>query len=180
MRTLASPRLRVASRSPSNAARSPWFLLPSRQPARHIVRSRYWVMSMADPPRRQFGFPPASRAQSSVSTDAARADTVAAGGVYFAGEIAQPKVTQASPLLVEDWIPSLAPREQGLLRFLLTEEPLRQALCEGPVIELRASGDETQSSLLPASAVVEINSGDAVQANGAVRQLKGELGVLLI
>ena len=62
----------------------------------------------------------------------------------------------------------------------MTEEPLRQALCEGPVIELRASGDETQSSLLPASAVVEINSGDAVQANGAVRQLKGELGVLLI
>jgi hypothetical protein len=67
-----------------------------------------------------------------------------------------------------------------LLRFLLAQESLREPLCEGPVIELRASADDDQSSLLPASAVVEINAGDAAEANRAVRQLKGELGVLLI
>ncbi len=89
-------------------------------------------------------------------------------------------VAEAIPLLLEDWIPSLARREQSLLEFLLAHELLRRALCEGPLIELRASGDETQSSLLPASAVVEINSADAAEALEAVRRLNGELGALLV
>jgi hypothetical protein len=140
-------------------------------------------MLMADPPDRRFGFEafrasPASR--SSPSAEPSRAAQTGRGGVYFAGELAQPTVTQASPLFLDSWIPSLAAKEQSLLRFLLAQDPLRRALCEGPVIELRASGDATQSSLLPASAVVEINSGDAAEANFAVRRLKGELGVLLV
>ena len=151
---------------------------------------RFSVSSEALPPRApeavpaQLNSPADAKALEQDQSDAFRAgasiESEALKGGVFLEEIAHPEPASASPLLVEDWIPSLAPREQALLKFLLAQEPLRQALGEGPVIELRASGDENEGALLPASAVVEINSGDAAEDNAAVRQLKGELGVLLI
>ena len=74
----------------------------------------------------------------------------------------------------------LAPRDQNLLTFMLAQAVLRRALGAGPTVELRATADNIRSSLLPTSAVFTVNSGDALQAQTAVRQLAAELSVILI
>jgi hypothetical protein len=101
-------------------------------------------------------------------------------GVYLVAEKSPPPSAEEISLSVESWAASLAPREQSLLKFMLDQVSLRRALGEGPIIELRATGDDTRSSLLPTSAVVEISSGDALQAQAVVQRLSGELGVVLI
>src|SRR5208283_3226311 len=80
----------------------------------------------------------------------------------------------------DGWFETLSPREQSLLKFILAQDPLQAALAEGPIIELRASGDDLRNSLLPMSASIEVNSGNAVEAQTIVRKLKGGLNFFLI
>ncbi len=80
----------------------------------------------------------------------------------------------------DGWFESLSSREQSLLKFILAQDPLQAALAEGPIIELRASGDDLRNSLLPMSASIEVNSANAFAAQTTVRRLKGELNFFLI
>ncbi len=82
--------------------------------------------------------------------------------------------------LGESWIASLTRRDRSLLYFILEQDALRAALTEGPVVELRASGDDRPGALLPYSASVEINSRDAGECQVAVRGLSGELRAIFI
>lgn len=82
--------------------------------------------------------------------------------------------------LDEAWIGGRTLREQSLLRLLLAQDPLRAAMTDGPIVELRASADERRDSLLPVAAVVEINSSDTKAALAAVGDLKGDLSAIFI
>ncbi len=87
---------------------------------------------------------------------------------------------QAIPALDNAWIEARTPREQSLLRLILTQDVLRAAVTEGPIVELRAAADEKRHSLFPIAATVEINSSDAKQAQEAVRGLRNDLGLIFL
>ncbi len=63
---------------------------------------------------------------------------------------------------------------------MLSQDLLRAAVAEGPIVELRASADERRDSLLPVAAVVEISSSDAKAALAAVRSLKAEMNAIFV
>ncbi len=77
--------------------------------------------------------------------------------------------SEAIPALDNTWIETRTPREQSLLRLILTQDVLRAAVTEGPIVELRAAADEKRNSLFPIAATVEVNCSDAKQAQEAVR-----------
>jgi hypothetical protein len=87
---------------------------------------------------------------------------------------------EAMPALDNAWIEARPPREQSLLRLILTQDVLRAAVTEGPIVELRAAADEKRNSLFPIGATVEVNSGDAKQAQEAVRGLRKDLGLIFL
>jgi len=103
------------------------------------------------------------------------------GACYFAhGQSTELSKRTSVEALSESWIVSLTRRDRSLLYFILEQDALRAALTEGPVVELRASGDDRVGALLPYSASVEINSRDAGECQAAVRGLSGELRAILI
>jgi hypothetical protein len=87
---------------------------------------------------------------------------------------------QAIPALDDTWIATRTPREQSLLRLILSQDVLRAAVTEGPIVELRAAADEKRNSLFPIGATVEVNSSDAKQAQEAVRGLRKDLGLIFL
>ncbi len=109
----------------------------------------------------------------------ARAEFVAHEAVAPSGRIDKGEL-RSSHGLDEAWIGGRTLREQSLLRLILTQDALRAAVSDGPIVELRASADERRGSLLPIAAVVEINSSDAKAAQAAIRNLKGELNAIFI
>ncbi len=87
---------------------------------------------------------------------------------------------EAIPALDNAWIEARTRREQSLLRLILTQDVLKAAVTEGPIVELRASADEKRNSLFPIAAAVEVNSSDAKQAQEAVRGLRNDLGLIFL
>ena len=70
--------------------------------------------------------------------------------------------------------------EGFLARFLLAQEPLRAAIEDGSVVQLRASGDEQQNALFANAATLEVNSGDAAAALKTVQGLRGDARLILV
>ena len=87
---------------------------------------------------------------------------------------------EAIPALDSSWIEARTPREQSLLRLILTQDVLRAAVTEGPIVELRASADEKRNSLFPIAATVEVNSSDAKQAQETICGLRNDLGLIFL
>ncbi len=88
--------------------------------------------------------------------------------------------SEAIPALDAAWIEARTPRERSLLQLILTQDVLKAAVTEGPIVELRASADEKRSSLFPIAATVEVNSSDAKQAHETVRGLRRDLGLIFL
>jgi hypothetical protein len=74
----------------------------------------------------------------------------------------------------------LSQRESSIVELLLAQSQAAEAVRSGPVVQIRASADSSQVSLLPFAATVEVNSGDAKSALQSVENLSAGLGAILL
>jgi hypothetical protein len=74
----------------------------------------------------------------------------------------------------------LSDREESLVRLILSQEFLCDAIEAGSIVQLRAAADSRQNGLFPEAATVEVNSGDAAAALQTVQKLKDGLSLLLV
>jgi hypothetical protein len=89
-------------------------------------------------------------------------------------------MTKIGPTLFELWIEALQPRERGLLRLMLSQDWLKQALSESSNIEICAKREGVIRFLVPTADPVVIDPGEVENARLLHRDLKAGCRVILI